>query len=53
MPKNVRDMLISQIENDLLDWEMVCRELINRVSCDEIKDMYHECGWQFYPGYDE
>lgn len=45
MPKNARDKIIGFIDDGLLDWEMVCRECLQRMSCDEIQDMIHECDW--------
>ena len=46
MPKkNARAKIIGFIEDGLLDWEMVCRECLERMNCDEIDDMIHECDW--------
>ena len=46
MPKvNARNKIIGFIEDGLLDWEMVCRECLQRMNCDEIDDMIRECDW--------
>lgn len=46
MPKeNARNKIIGFIEDGLLDWEMVCRECLQRMSCDDIDDMIRECDW--------
>jgi hypothetical protein len=45
MPKNSRNKIIGFIEDGLLDWEMVCRECLQRMSCDKIDDMIRECDW--------
>jgi len=45
MPKNSRNKIISFIEDGLLDWEMVCRECLQRMNVDEIDDMIRECDW--------
>ena len=45
MPTNARDKIIGMIEDGLLDWEMVCRECLQRMSTDEIDDMIRECDW--------
>lgn len=37
--------LIGMIEDGLLDWEMVARECIQRMSEDEVEDMIRECDW--------
>jgi len=42
---NPHNKIISFIEDGLLDWEMVCRECLQRMSQDEIADMIHECDW--------
>lgn len=45
MPENARNKIIGFIEDGLLDWEMVCRECLQRMSCDEIQDMIRENDW--------
>ena len=37
--------LIGMVEDGLLDWEMVARECIQRMSEDEVEDMVRECDW--------
>ena len=43
--QNARSKIIGFIEDGLLDWEMVCRECLERMSTDEIQDMISECDW--------
>ena len=45
LPANARAKIIGFIEDGLLDWEMVCRECLERMSTDEIQDMIDECDW--------
>ena len=45
MPTNAHNKIIGFIEDGLLDWEMVCRECLQRMSYDEIDDMIRECDW--------
>ncbi len=37
--------LIGLVEDGCLDWEMVARECIQRMSEDEVEDMVRECDW--------
>ena len=46
MHTNARTTIIGFIEAGLLEWEMVCRECLERMSCDEIDDMIRECDWE-------
>jgi hypothetical protein len=46
MPKNFKDALVSMINNGLLDWELVGREMLNRMSMDEVEVMIFECDWE-------
>jgi hypothetical protein len=46
MPKNFKDALVSMINDGLLDWELVGREMLNRMSMDEVEDMIFECDWE-------
>ena len=45
MSENARSKIIGFIEDGLLDWEMVCRECLERMSVDDINDMIRECDW--------
>lgn len=45
MSENARSKIIGFIEDGLLDWEMVCRECLERMSVDDIDDMIRECDW--------
>ena len=45
MPTNAHSKIIGLIEDGLLNWEMVCRECLQRMNCDEIDDMIRECDW--------
>lgn len=44
--KDFRAILVKMVENDLLDWELVGREALYRMSIDEIRDMIFENGWE-------
>lgn len=46
MAKNFKDALVSMINDGLLDWELVGRELLARLSMDEVEDMIFECEWE-------
>ena len=46
MPKNFKDALVNMINNDMLDWELVGREMLARMSMDEVEDMIFECDWE-------
>ena len=46
MPKNFKNALVNMIDNDMLDWELVGREMLARMSMDEVKDMIFECDWE-------
>ena len=46
MPKNFKNVLVNMIDNDMLDWELVGREMLARMSMDEVKDMIFECDWE-------
>lgn len=45
MFKNFKDTLVNMIDDGLLDWEMVGREMLARMSMDEVEDMIFECDW--------
>ena len=45
MPQTYSEKLIGMVEDGLLDWEMVARECIQRMSEDEIEAMVKECDW--------
>ena len=46
--KNARAQVIEMAEAGLLDWETVCRECLERMSTDDVKDMVNECDWDEY-----
>ena len=46
MAKNFKDALVNMIDNDMLDWELVGREMLARMSMDEVEDMIFECDWE-------
>jgi hypothetical protein len=46
MAKNIKDALVNMINNDMLDWELVGREMLTRMSMDEVEDMIFECDWE-------
>ena len=46
MPKNFKDALVNMINNDMLDWELVGREMLARMSMDEIEGMIFENDWE-------
>ena len=46
MAKNFKDALVNMIDNDMLDWELVGREMLARMSMDEVEDMIFENDWE-------
>ena len=46
MAKNFKDALVNIINNDMLDWELVGREMLARMSMDDVEDMIFECDWE-------
>lgn len=44
--KDYKTILVNMIENDMLDWELVGREMLARMSTDEVEEMIFECGWE-------
>jgi hypothetical protein len=46
MAKNFKDALVSMIDDGMLDWETVGREMLARMSMDEVEDMIFECDWE-------
>ena len=46
MNKNYREILINMINNGMLDWELVGREMLERMSMDEVRDMIFENDWE-------
>ena len=46
MAKNFKDALVSMINDGMLDWETVGREMLARMSTDEVEDMIFECDWE-------
>lgn len=52
MFENSRSKLIEMLENNMLGWETVCRECLERMSTDEVQDMMRECEWDL-PDFDE
>jgi hypothetical protein len=46
MAKNFKDALVNMIDNGMLDWELVGREMLERMSMDEVEDMIFECDWE-------
>lgn len=45
MAQTYSEKLIGMVEDGLLDWEMVARECIQRMSEDEVEAMIQECDW--------
>lgn len=46
MPKNFKDALVNMIKNDMLDWEIVGREMLARMSMNDVEDMIFDCDWE-------
>jgi hypothetical protein len=46
MAKNFKDALVNMINNDMLDWELVGREMLARMSMDEVESMIFENDWE-------
>jgi hypothetical protein len=46
MPKNFKDALVNMIDDGMLDWETVGREMLARMSMDDVEDMIFECDWE-------
>ena len=44
---NARDKVFDLIKNRVLDWEIVARECLERMSTDECQDMIEECDWDY------
>lgn len=46
MAKNFKDALVHMINNGLLDWELVGRELLARMPMSTVEYMIFECEWE-------
>jgi hypothetical protein len=46
MPKDFKNILVNMIDSGMLDWELVGREMLNRMSMDEVEDMIFENDWE-------
>lgn len=44
--KDYKAILISMINNDLLDWELVGREMLERMPMSDVKNMIFENKWE-------
>ena len=46
MAKNFKEAIENMINNDMLDWELVGRELLKRMPMDDVEDMIFDCEWE-------